>query len=118
MKNAIKVTPSIFLKNLLFFSKRSKGLKNVILHQMRNFYFSSHFDGIFLHLFPLNESFQYYISGFTLSFAVFKLKGVKLGDSISYNMKKQIFTVYLEYPAQFDRKYTNIMKIIIGNQLF
>ena len=42
---------------------------------------------VFLHLIPLNESFQWYVNRFSLSFTVFELKGVKVevdGNSISY----------------------------------
>ena len=60
---------------------------------MRNFDFSSDFDRVFLHLIPLNESFQKNVNRFSPSFTIFGLKRVKVGEKlILYNMEKFYFS--------------------------
>ena len=85
-----------FVKCTVFCMKGVKGFKKCDFAGDVKFLFFIRFWWGFLHLIPLNESFQWYVNRFSLSFTVFELKGVKgVGEgqySISYNMEKFNFS--------------------------
>ena len=93
-----------------------KVLKNVILQEMRIFYFSSDFDALFCIWFLLMRAFNNKTTDYFLSPTVTELKGVIMGGINSNNMGKfnRVHSVILDPPpVAKNRKISKKLGIFI-----